>query len=119
MRKIAIKADGTLFMTMEPGNPLENNVIVSCSLVRGRWPLGPELGVLHDHDNLMTSGVARLVEKRYTEALAWLLKTGRARAVSVKAEETTSDGTGGLMVHVDVTGPDNEPVKYETFVRVG
>lgn len=97
---------------------LETAVYLRLMTPRGSWWADPELGSrLHELEREKDVPRIALLAQQYAEqALRPLLDDGRARAVTVTAEQPHN---GRCLLHIEVTDAVGEPYRYTHFVRVG
>lgn len=97
---------------------LENAVYLRLATPRGAWWADPELGSrLHELAREKDVPRIALLAQQYAEqALRPLVDDGRARAVTVTAEQPHN---GRCLLHVEVIDAAGEPYAHEHFVRVG
>jgi len=118
MNDLVINIDsGKGQLTLGYGDSLLNNVYLSLNIERGSWwydvNFGSRFHLLRREKD--TSSTRRRAVEYAEEALAWLVETKRATAVS--AEAMTVDGK--LALYVTVTRPVGKPVVFLKFIPVG
>lgn len=114
---IAIQ-DGQPLMTLEKADTIFNNVYLSLVVQRGAWFQNPAFGSrLH----LLKKNVPRsasLAEEYAREALQWLLDTGKATQIEIRAERDRLQDLHRLKLWVEVTQADGQILPFEHFVEV-
>ena len=114
---IAIQ-DGQPLMTMEKADTIFNNVYLSLVVKRGAWFQNPTFGSrLH----LLTKNVPRaaaLAEEYPREALQWLLDTGKATHIDIRAERDRRQDLHRLKLWIEVTQANGQILPFEHFVEV-
>ncbi len=105
-------------MTWEPVGSIANNVWLSLNIRKGTFFAAPNFGHrLH----LLKKNVPRaadLAEQYVKEALQWLLDTGRATSVEVKALRDPVNHPNRLLIRGTVEQADGRRIPFDQFVEV-
>lgn len=110
--------DGRPVMTMDQADTIFNNVYLSLTVRRGSWFQNPSFG---SRLYLLTKNVPRaeaLAEEYAREALQWLLDTGKATRIDVRAERDRLQNVNRLKLLIEVTQADGQTLPFEHFVEV-
>lgn len=109
--RVIFREDGSAFMTLEVGDPILMNIVVSTMLVKGQWWKEPDWG-RRPHRTIVHANIEAEARAAYEEALKWLIDTGRASKVQVSARVI---GYGKLSIGISVTKPDGGVVPYNAY----
>jgi phage gp46-like protein len=104
-------------MTFDKAADIRNNVLLSLLVRRGSWWFNPAFG-MRELPKKNTIAAAGLVEEYAREALRWLLDTGRATAIEVRAERDPLQDPHRLKLRLQVTQASGEVLSFEHFVEV-
>ena len=112
---------GLAAMSFEKATTLMNNVFLSLTVKRGSFfadtSFGSRLHLLQRAKNTETT--KRLAEDYAREALQWMLDTGKATNIDVRAERDRTVNLYRMKLLVEVTPANGEePVAFSTFVNV-
>ena len=106
--------NGQLRMSLDAASDMRNNILLSLHVKKGAFFLDPDFGSrLHEVQSLSVADIA-LAQQYAAESLAWLIKIGRAKTVSISAAR---EGIY-LRLNIVVVRSDNSPASYETYYRV-
>lgn len=109
--------DGLAQMSFDKSKTIFNNIFLSLMVRRGAFFYDPDFGsrlhLLLRAKN--TEQTAALAEEYCTEALRWIIETGRATKIDITAERV---GTDRLHLLVEVTQADGRKITFNTFIEV-
>ncbi|MDA8428476.1 MAG: phage GP46 family protein [Geobacteraceae bacterium] len=110
--------NGLLQMTLDGGDDLLTNVILSLEITQGSFFADPAFGLLNRPRLKNTDRTAQLIKSDIQNALQWLLDTKRAPAINISMQRDVLIDKTRLMARVSVTGPQGNTVTYDKFVEV-
>jgi len=108
---------GAPVFSLEAGDALRNNVLLSLLVRRGTLFVAPEFGSrLHTITKVSADAPAR-AQAYCVEATRWIIETGRAREITVDAR-IHDENNGRIDIAVMVTKPDGERTAFTTWFAV-
>ncbi|MCL2219337.1 MAG: phage GP46 family protein [Chitinispirillia bacterium] len=112
---IEVDEDGRPYATLDPGDDVQNAVLLSLYIRRGSWFMNPAFGShIHEIKTLSDRDVA-LAQRYGWAALEWMKVSRMVRDISVSA---TAYRGGLLNMDIKVVRRDGAEITYETFFKV-
>lgn len=104
-------------MDLEAADSLPNNIWLSLHIARGVFFIKPDFGSRLHTLKKITDNNLRLAEAYCTEALQWLVTTGRIAGTDVIAARD-SDVPGRIIINVGITQIDGDVDEFEVYYSV-
>lgn len=105
-------------MTFTPAADIRNNIFLSLKIRRGAFFANPSFGLRSVRPAKNTARTAGLLKEYCTEALQWLIDTGKAVSVDVQVERDPAAWPDRMKILVTAVQADLTPVTFETFQEV-